>query len=44
MAEKHITHVTEPGALEIAVALKAMDDSDELDDLIAIGCVIRGEK
>ena len=36
-------HVTVPGALEIAVALKAMADSDEYDALIALGCIIRGE-
>ena len=43
VAERHIKHVTVPGALEIAVALKAMADSDDFDALIAIGCVIRGE-
>jgi 6,7-dimethyl-8-ribityllumazine synthase len=43
VAERHVTHVTVPGALEIAVALKAMADSDDFDALIAIGCVIRGE-
>jgi 6,7-dimethyl-8-ribityllumazine synthase len=43
VAERHITHVMVPGALEIAVALKAMADSDDFDALIAIGCVIRGE-
>jgi len=43
VAERHITHVTVPGALEIAVALKAMADNDDFDALIAIGCVIRGE-
>jgi len=43
VAERHITHVTVPGALEIAVALKAMADSDDFDALIAIGCVLRGE-
>jgi 6,7-dimethyl-8-ribityllumazine synthase len=43
VVERHITHVTVPGALEIAVALKAMADSDDFDALIAIGCVIRGE-
>jgi len=43
VADKHITHVSVPGALEIAVALKAMADSDDFDALIAIGCVIRGE-
>jgi 6,7-dimethyl-8-ribityllumazine synthase len=43
VAEQRISHVTVPGALEIAVALKAMADSDEFDALIAIGCIIRGE-
>ncbi|HSW23610.1 MAG TPA: 6,7-dimethyl-8-ribityllumazine synthase, partial [Burkholderiaceae bacterium] len=43
VAERHVNHVTVPGALEIAVALKAMADSDDFDALIAIGCVIRGE-
>ena len=38
-----ITHVTVPGALEIAIALKVMAESAEFDALIAIGCVIRGE-
>jgi 6,7-dimethyl-8-ribityllumazine synthase len=42
VAERHITHVTVPGALEIAVALKAMADSDDFDALVAIGCVVRG--
>ena len=41
--QRHITHVTVPGALEIAVALKAMADSDEFDALIALGCIVRGE-
>ena len=38
-----IRHVTVPGALEIAVALKAMADSGDYDALVALGCVIRGE-
>ncbi len=38
-----IKHVVVPGALEIAVALKAMAESGEFDALIALGCVIRGE-
>ncbi len=38
-----ITHVTVPGALEIAVVLKAMAESSEYDALIALGCIIRGE-
>ena len=41
--QRHVTHVTVPGALEIAVALKAMADSDDYDALIALGCIIRGE-
>ena len=43
VAERHVTQVTVPGALEIPVALKAMADSDDFDAMIAIGCVIRGE-
>jgi 6,7-dimethyl-8-ribityllumazine synthase len=38
-----IKQVTVPGALEIAVALKAMAESGDFDALIALGCVIRGE-
>lgn len=41
--DKHIEQVTVPGALEVAVALKAMADSNEYDALIALGCIIRGE-
>jgi 6,7-dimethyl-8-ribityllumazine synthase len=41
--QRHITHVTVPGALEVAVALKAMAESDDFDALIALGCIIRGE-
>ena len=43
VADRHITHVTVPGALEIPVALKAMADSEDYDALIALGCIIRGE-
>jgi 6,7-dimethyl-8-ribityllumazine synthase len=43
VADKHITHVSVPGALEVPVALKAMADSEEFDALIALGCIIRGE-
>jgi 6,7-dimethyl-8-ribityllumazine synthase len=43
VAEKHIKHITVPGALEVPVALKAMADSDDFDALIALGCIIRGE-
>ena len=40
---KHIKHVTVPGALEVALALNAMADSEDHDALIALGCIIRGE-
>ncbi|WP_127996598.1 6,7-dimethyl-8-ribityllumazine synthase [Piscinibacter defluvii] len=43
VAEKHIRHVTVPGALEVPVALMALADSDDFDALIALGCIIRGE-
>jgi 6,7-dimethyl-8-ribityllumazine synthase len=43
VADKHITQVTVPGALEVPVALKAMADSENYDALIALGCIIRGE-
>ena len=35
--------VTVPGALEIAVALQALAESDDFDALIALGCIIRGQ-
>jgi 6,7-dimethyl-8-ribityllumazine synthase len=38
-----ITHVTVPGALEVAVALQALADAEDHDALVALGCVIRGE-
>ncbi len=43
VGERDITHCTVPGALEVAVALKAMADSGDFDALIALGCIIRGE-
>jgi 6,7-dimethyl-8-ribityllumazine synthase len=43
VAEKDITHVTVPGALEVAVALQAMAEKASFDALIALGCIIRGE-
>jgi 6,7-dimethyl-8-ribityllumazine synthase len=43
VAERHIRQVAVPGALEIAVALKAMAESEDYDALIALGCIIRGE-
>lgn len=43
VADKHIEHVTVPGALEVPVALQALAESDRFDALIALGCIIRGE-
>jgi 6,7-dimethyl-8-ribityllumazine synthase len=43
VADKDITHLTVPGALEIAVALQALAEKAECDALIALGCIIRGE-
>ncbi len=40
---RDVTHRTVPGALEVAVALKAMADSGDFDALVALGCIIRGE-
>jgi 6,7-dimethyl-8-ribityllumazine synthase len=40
---KHIKHVTVPGALEVALALNALAESEDYDALVAIGCIIRGE-
>ena len=41
--DKHLTLVEVPGALEIALALKMLADSEDYDALVALGCVIRGE-
>jgi 6,7-dimethyl-8-ribityllumazine synthase len=41
--ERHIRHVTVPGALELPIALAALAQTDDYDALIALGCVIRGE-
>lgn len=43
VSDKDIKQVSVPGALEIALALKALAESEEHDALIALGCVIRGE-
>jgi 6,7-dimethyl-8-ribityllumazine synthase len=43
VSDKDITHVTVPGALEVAVALQAMAEKSSFDALIALGCIIRGE-
>ena len=41
--EKHLVHVTVPGALEVGLALQALADKASFDALIALGCIIRGE-
>jgi len=43
VAPKHIKHVTVPGALEVALALHALPETEDCDALIALGCIIRGE-
>ena len=43
VSPKHIKHVTVPGALEVAIALNALAESEGYDALIALGCVLRGE-
>ena len=43
VSERHIRHVSVPGALEVPVALLTMADSEDYDALIALGCIIRGE-
>ena len=43
VTDKHIRHVTVPGALEVPIALNAMADSEDYDALVALGCIIRGE-
>jgi 6,7-dimethyl-8-ribityllumazine synthase len=43
VTEKHIDLIQVPGALEVAVALQALAESNRYDALIALGCVIRGE-
>ena len=43
VAEADIEHVTVPGALEVPIALQALGMRHEVDALIALGCLIRGE-
>jgi 6,7-dimethyl-8-ribityllumazine synthase len=43
VAEKDITLVSVPGALEIPLALQAMAEKNHYDALVALGCIIRGE-
>ena len=41
--QENITHVTVPGALEVASALQMLARRGDLDTLVALGCIIRGE-
>ena len=41
--EKRIRHVTVPGALEVASALQMLARRGDVDALVALGCIIRGE-
>ncbi len=41
--EDNITHVTVPGALEVASALQMLARRGDVDALVALGCIIRGE-
>jgi 6,7-dimethyl-8-ribityllumazine synthase len=43
VADKHVKHVSVPGALEVPLALAALADSNHYDALVAIGCIVRGE-
>ena len=43
VAESDITVVTVPGALESALALQQLAQTDDFDALVALGAVIRGE-
>ena len=43
VAEKDITLIQVPGALEVPVALMAMAKKLQFDALVALGCIIRGE-
>ncbi|HRN75615.1 6,7-dimethyl-8-ribityllumazine synthase [Ottowia sp.] len=41
--EDHITLVTVPGALEVPLTLQMLARRGDVDALIALGCIIRGE-
>ena len=43
VADKNITLVQVPGALEVPLALQALAENLKYDALIALGCIIRGE-
>ena len=41
--EDNITHLTVPGALEVPSALQMLARRGDVDALVALGCIIRGE-
>ncbi len=41
--DENITHVTVPGALEVPSALQMLARRGDVDALVALGCIIRGE-
>ena len=41
--DENITHFTVPGALEVASALQMLARRGDVDALVALGCIIRGE-
>ncbi len=43
VADKNVTLVQVPGALEIPVALMGLAEKMKYDALVAIGCIVRGE-
>ncbi len=43
LGARDITTVQVPGALEVALALQTLAESQQFDALIALGCIIRGE-
>jgi 6,7-dimethyl-8-ribityllumazine synthase len=43
VSDEDVLHVTVPGALEIALALQKMAETQQFDALVALGAVIRGE-
>ena len=43
VAERDVRVVTVPGALEIPLAIKVLAEGGDVDALVALGCVIRGE-
>ena len=41
--DENITHVTVPGALEVPSAMQMLARRGDVDALVALGCIIRGE-